>query len=157
MTPQPTIRIWWDTTVLAYRVTSPYNKELVDFLGKSIPVSDRSFDTQTKIWTVVEKQLPPLLAFLTLMQMKPVVVTRQQVEATAAQSQTSGAQAAQRGRPLDTVILEFVRLLPYDAARKAYRAAALDLHPDKNNGDGSRMTTLNADWDRIAKEVYGQS
>lgn len=32
------------------------------------------------------------------------------------------------------------------AAKKLYRAAALRLHPDRNNGDGSQMSKLNELW-----------
>jgi hypothetical protein len=160
MRPQPTsIRIWWDTSVSAYRVTSPYNKQLDDALKSQIPASDRHFDEVTKTWTIVERQFAPLQTLLKMIGLQAVVITRQRAEqAAAAQSAgTSGnAQATQRGRPLDAVIIEFVRLLPYDAAKAAYRRAALDLHPDRNNGDSSKMASLNADWDRIAKEVYGQ-
>lgn len=31
-------------------------------------------------------------------------------------------------------------------AKKLYRAAAIKLHPDKNSGDGSKMSTLNELW-----------
>lgn len=36
------------------------------------------------------------------------------------------------------------------SAKKLYRAAALKCHPDRNNGDGSKMSVLNAIW-----SVYG--
>jgi hypothetical protein len=158
MTPQPAnIRIWWDASVSAYRVTSPYNKQLVDALKSQIPASDRHYDEVTKTWTVVERQFQPLQDLLTFLGLRAVIITRQQADAAAAQSQqNTQSQGAQRDRPLDAVIIEFVRLLPYDAAKTAYRKAALDLHPDKQGGDSSKMSTLNADWDRIAKEVYGQ-
>lgn len=158
MTPQPAqIRIWWDVSVQAYRVTSPYNKQLVDMLKSHIPISDRSYDEVTKTWTIVERQVETFRKLLTLIGLQYIIITRQQAETQTAQSSNSNSNAStQRGRPLDAVIIEFVRLLPYDAAKAAYRRAALDLHPDRNNGDASKMTSLNADWDRIAKEVYGQ-
>lgn len=158
MTPQPAqIRIWWDVSVQAYRVTSPYNKQLVDTLKSHIPISDRHYDEVTKTWTIVERQVETFRKLLTLIGLQYIIITRQQAETQTAQSSNSNSNAsAQRGRPLDAVIIEFVRLLPYDAAKAAYRRAALDLHPDRNNGDASKMTSLNANWDRIAKEVYGQ-
>jgi len=33
-----------------------------------------------------------------------------------------------------------------NSAKKIYRAAAIKLHPDKNNGDGSKMSKLNELW-----------
>lgn len=38
------------------------------------------------------------------------------------------------------------------AAKKLYRSAAMRLHPDRNNGDGSRMSKLNELW-----SIYGGS
>jgi curved DNA-binding protein CbpA len=50
----------------------------------------------------------------------------------------------------------FVKLVPYDAMTKAYRAAAMTYHPDRSGGDMEKMTQLNALWERIKKEVYNQ-
>lgn len=153
MTPQGEIRIWWDTAVAAYRVASPYNEALVDFLGKQIPVSDRSYDKPTKIWTLVERQLAPLEAFIKLMNMRSTVVSRQQAEATQ-QSQSKAGTASTRNEPIDQVIVRFVKLCPPDAMQKAFRAAAIAMHPDRG-GNANKMASLNAAWDRIQKEVYG--
>lgn len=158
MTPTGNIRIWWDTTVQAYRMASPYNATLVDSIKSQIPHSDRSYDPPTKIWTFVERQLTPLQALLKLLNMQCVVITRQQAEQAASQQSNTnagGSASARNVKPLDTVIVEFVRLLPLDAAKKAYRAAAMDLHPDKQNGNNDKMQALNMAWDRIQKEVYG--
>jgi hypothetical protein len=159
MTPQPAnIRIWWDAAIQAYRLSSPYNKTLVDALKQHIPASDRSFDEQTKQWIITERYFDPIKNVFTLIGLKAVIITRQQVETTTQTASTgaNGNAVSRQRQPLDAVIVEWVRLLPYDAAKAAYRRAALDLHPDKNQGNASRMTSLNAAWDRIAKEVYGQ-
>lgn len=156
MTPVGNIRIWWDTSVSAYRMASPFNATLVDAIKQHIPVSDRSYDPTTKIWTFVERQLTPLQGLLKLIGAQATVITRQQAEAAAAQSSGNGA-GAQRGAPLDTVIIEFVRLVPADAMKSAYRAAALQLHPDRQGGNADKMTRLNAAWSRIQKEVYNAS
>lgn len=157
MTSTTNCRIWWDASVLAYRMTSSFNHDLVDDIKQHIPVSERSYDPTTKVWTFTEKILQPLLSLFTMLQVKPVIITRQQYESQAAASQQSSTgSGAARGRPLDVVIIEFVRLLPYDAAKAAYRRAAIELHPDKNAGAADKMSTLNAAWDRISKEVYGQ-
>lgn len=155
MTPIGNIRIWWDTSVSAYRMASPYNATLIDSIKNQIPISDRSYDPFTKIWTFVERQLAPLQALLKLIGAQATVITRLQAEASAAQSTSSGNGASARNvKPLDTVIVEFVRLLPIDAAKAAYRRAAMDLHPDKQGGASDKMTALNIAWDRIQKEVY---
>jgi hypothetical protein len=155
MPPVTNVRVWWDASVSAYRVSFPYNKELVEFLGKQIPVSDRHWDSQTNIWTCVERTLTPLLAFFKLLGVTANVITRQQMEQQAAQQQARGSITAQRVKPLDTVLCEFMRLLPYTAAQTAYRKAAMELHPDRG-GDAAKAAALNDSWSRIAKEVYGQ-
>jgi hypothetical protein len=152
MTPQShsiNIRIWWDTSVAAYRMASPYNRELVDAVKSFIPVSDRSYDPATKIWTIVERQLAPLQNLLKQLGITATIITRQQAEQASQSSPTQ-----QRGKPLDTIILEFVKLIPQDCMVKAYRAAAMTLHPDKG-GSMDKMSSLNAAWDRIQKELYG--
>lgn len=153
MTPIGSIRIWWDTSVNAYRMASPYSAELVDALHKVIPYNDRQFDKASKIWTITEKYLTPLLATLKLIGVTPTVITRQQTEVTQTQQQ-QGTNIAQRGVPLDQVIIQFVKLVPPAAMTKAYRAAAATLHPDVNAGNSDKMTALNVAWDRIQKEVY---
>ena len=37
--------------------------------------------------------------------------------------------------------------------KKSYRQAALRFHPDRNNGDGSKMSELNMLWQQWQKEV----
>jgi len=158
MPTQPQIRIWWDATVAAYRMTSPYNRALVDATKSHIPASDRKFDEATKQWIFTEKYLDAFTALLKTVGFQFVLVTRQQVEANAGAGNngTRTGSSMYSRCSIDNVIIEFVRLLPYDAAKAAYRRAALELHPDKQQGDGSRMASLNATWERIAKEVYGQ-
>jgi len=151
MTPVTNVRIWWDAPIAAYRLSSPYSKDLVEGLKATIPISDRSFDPTTKVWTFVERQLDPLLKFLKLMNVQPVVVTRQQVEAAS----QSTPQGPRKGAALAEVALEFIRVAGPDAMLKAYRAAAMTLHPDRG-GSMDKMSALNAAWERLQKEVYGQ-
>lgn len=151
MSPQTSCRIWWDASVSAYRLSSSFNKELVDTIKAQIPGSDRSFDQQSKIWTFTEKWLTPLLGFIKLLGVSPIVITRAQAEV----AQTSSASGSTRGKSLDAVIIEFVKVLPYESARKAYRDAAMLLHPDRG-GSMEKMSALNAAWERIQKEVFQQ-
>lgn len=150
---QQNIRIWWDASVQAYRMASPFNKELVEGLKGLIPHSDRSFDPNTKIWTFVEKWLTPTALMLKLLQCSPTVITKAQSEQAA---QSTGTTAPRRGAPLADTALEFLRVAGQDAMLKAFRAAALTHHPDRG-GSMDSMSTLNALWDRIQKEVYGNA
>lgn len=144
----PSIRIWWDTSVQAYRCATPYKAEFVEALKLVIPTSKRSFDPSTKVWTFAEECLVGITALCArVWSTKPNVLTRQQVEnaqQSAVLSKTSG---------VDVVIVEFFRLLPPEAAQAAYRKAAMLLHPDRG-GDMDKMSRLNAAWQRIEAEVY---
>lgn len=160
VTPQQSCRIWWDVSIQAYRLSSSYNKDLVDALKAFIPVSDRSFDTGTKIWTITEKYFQPLLSLISKLHINPTVITRQQAEAAKTGSTTgsgygSSSNAVTRTTlsVIDKACLDFMKLLPYDAAQAAYRKAAMLLHPDRG-GDMEKMTQLNQLWTVIEKELY---
>jgi hypothetical protein len=130
-------------------MASPYNKDLVEGIKQFIPVSDRSFDPQTKMWTFVERQLAPLTQLFKTLNVQPTIITRQQAE-QASQSSPTGPR---RGVPLAELALEFMRVAGADAMLKAYRAAAMTLHPDRG-GNMDKMSALNAAWERLQKEVF---
>jgi hypothetical protein len=154
MIPAGNVRIWWDTSVQAYRLASPFNKDLVETIKKNIPRSDRSYDEVTKIWTFVERQFGPVQAMMALLGIKPIVITRAQAESA---TQSSSSPQVRRGTPIAELTLEFCRIVPYDCMIKAYRAAAMQLHPDRNpQSSMDKMSALNAAWERIQKEVYNQ-
>lgn len=160
MTPQQTtVRVWWDTSVQAYRMTSSFNRQLVDTFKQCVPASNRSFDDQTKIWTFIESYLSPLQNVFKMLGLHPTIITRQQAE-QAQQSQPRSAAnspVTSRTASIEDVVYTFMKSLPYDAALAAYRKAAMLLHPDRNpQSTMDTMSTLNATWTRIAKELYGQ-
>lgn len=143
------VRIWWDPAVQAYRLTSPFNNELVNAIKGFIPISARSYDSPSKIWTFTEQYYQPLIDLLTKLGIKPVALSRQQVE-TAQQSSPNGAV---KGKPLPDLTLEFIRNMGFDAVQKAYRHAAMINHPDRG-GDMAKMSEINAAWERLQKEVF---
>ena len=150
VSPSPgSIKIWWDVTVQAYRMVTPYNANFVEAIKKSIPVSDRQYDPSTKIWTFVEKYCDAMKAVVEqVFHVKATVVTRLQAEQAQAPPRSGGANS-----PLDSVIIRFFKNLTYDAAQKAYREGALTLHPDRG-GSLDKMSQFNADWDRLRKELF---
>jgi hypothetical protein len=157
MTRLTVVRIWWDgPPVNAYRVSFPYNKELSELLSNKIPISDRSFDGASKTWVIVERQLPLVQTLLNFVRAQVKLTSRADAEAHQAQSRQYANPGASTSRaPIDTAIIEFVRLTPFDAMLRAYRQAQMTLHPDKG-GDPDKSARLNAAWDRVRKEVYNQ-
>lgn len=57
---------------------------------------------------------------------------------------------------LDFVFLSFARLLPYRAAKMAFRYAAKELHPDLG-GNAESMARLNQLWERLEAFYLTQS
>lgn len=152
------VRIWWDPQVSAYKMVTPFNVNFVETLKSLIPVSDRVWDPGAKQWTFHEAYLEPIKTLCDKVYGMPNVLTKQQVEASASASGSTGghSMSSTKGSPLDVTICSFFRLLPYDAAKTAFRKAAMELHPDKQNGDSSKMSDLNMAWSRIEKDLYGR-
>lgn len=151
-------QIYWDKDVQAYRMKMKWSPQrgpqIVDFLKKQIPSSERMWDEQSKIWTFTEKYFDGVQKFAKLLfgTTEVVVLTRTQVEAA---SQSYSAPTARTATPLELELAEFMRLLPFEAAQSAYRRAAAMLHPDKG-GSMDKMSRLNVLWNRLEKEVYNQ-
>jgi hypothetical protein len=157
MTAQTNVSIVWDMTINAYKLSSSFNDELRQFLSKQIPVSDRYWKADTREWIYVERQHKPILAFLALMGMSPTVVDRKTVEDQVKNSQQANQRkSGSNGASGSGFAVEFIRLIPFDIMQKAFRQTAMQLHPDKNGGDGSKMSELNSAWDKIQKEIYGK-
>ena len=147
--------IYWDVKVQAYQLQmkSDFGKieKTVQFLKQAIPHSDRNWNPDTKTWTFTEKYLDGVQKFCVLIfgQQEVATLTRDKVE-----GQTRSV-SVQSTNTLDLAILTFMKLLPYEAAQRAYKMAAMTLHPDRG-GDMELMTKLNQAWSKIEKEVYKQ-
>jgi hypothetical protein len=142
------VKIWWDLQVQAYRMVTPYNATFVEAIKKLLPASDREWDPNTKMWTFVEKYLDPMI-LLVEQQFHCTATVLRRIDAERASTPPSRVVNSK----MDTLITQFFKLLPFDAVEKAYKVAALTLHPDRG-GDMSKMSELNAMWDRIRKEHF---
>jgi hypothetical protein len=157
--------IFWDSSIQAYRLKmqADYAKieKCIEFLKKFIPHSDRELivkeDPSTKkkdyTWTFTEKYLQGTVDFMKLIFGAPEVacVTRAQVEAT----QQPRTPLTATSNPTASACYEFLKTISYEDAQKAYRSAAIRLHPDRG-GDMEQMTKVNSLWTKIQKEIYGQ-
>jgi hypothetical protein len=147
-------KIWWDVKISAYRISTPYSQAFVDFLKIQIPASDRAFDPTSRIWTFNEKYLDPVrfMSEKVWTQSGDVHVVDKQHAEAASRSNSTLARGPEAS--LNDSIIEFFRLIPYEAAKAAYRKAAIELHPDRNQNDGERMSKLNSAWSRIERELF---
>lgn len=157
--------IFWDTSIQAYRLKmqADYGKieKCVEFLKKFIPHSDRELlvkeDPVTKkkdyTWTFTEKYLTGTVDFMKLIfgSTEVVCVTRAQVE----QAQTPRMNMQPSGNPTAQLCYEFLKALSFEDMQKAYRSAAIRLHPDRG-GDMEQMSKVNSLWTKLQKELYGQ-
>jgi len=150
--------IYWDVKVQAYQLQMklPYGEKdklekAVAFLKQAIPHSDRNWEPTTKTWTFTEKYIDGVskLCVLVFGIQEVAVLTRDKVEGQSKNISVSGTNT------LDSALLTFMKLLPFDAAQAAYRKASMTLHPDRG-GDMEAMTKLNQAWSKIEKEVYRQ-
>jgi len=149
-------RIWYDTATGAYVLSSSYTQKFIDALKLLIPAGsrDREYDPSTKFWYFAEPygEMVRQLAEK-FFGVGAVSFTSKTVAQQAASQQ---AKLASARSPIDACVVEFFRLLSYEAAKKAYRQASIELHPDRPNGDAVKMSRLNELWSRIEKEVYNR-
>jgi hypothetical protein len=141
-------------------------KSFVELLKSQCPASNRVYNPQTKIWTI-EKQIfdTHILKLMDMLSIKYVKGSPQ-----TQNSRFDSSSAAPKIDPnnffYDTVPIakaqtresvteSLARILgctptdlgqPLDIVKKLYRRKALELHPDRNNGDGSKMSELNSLW-----------
>ena len=153
-------RIWWDVSAQAYVISMSFNEKAVEALKGLIPSGDRNWDPSTKFWYVKEQYGEALRSlFGSAFGIHAVSFTSRTVAEQSAQQSyqrttSAGATLNTSSGTTEDAIVAFFSLLSYDAARSAYRRAAQDTHPDKQNGDASKMSKLNDLWSRIEKEYF---
>jgi len=150
---------------------SPMHEVLLRFY-KSIHTANRSFNSTTKVWTFLGSSGNNLI---TLLKASPALasIVYEEVEDLSAQIASGGIKPQRKkidptkffynyttvaapALTRSSVIAPLSKLLEVEAdwlekaekteAKKIYRKACLKYHPDRNNGDGSRMSDLNMYW-----------
>jgi hypothetical protein len=151
MTNPTGVKFWWDEDVQAYRMVSPYRRDFLDLMKQLVPASDRAWTADSHTWTVTERFLEPVKQLAEkIFQCKATVVTKDQTKKATTPPALAKA-------TIDVTIVKFFKLLPYEAAQKAYREAAMRLHPDRNpNSTMDAMTDLNACWQKLEKELFNR-
>lgn len=125
-------------------------KSIIDIIKVLIPASDREYNPGSKEWTILETSWPKLKAILEAGQFHITEETVVRAENFHYDHSTPTINAVSK----DTLAAQLIQLLEISAedladsitAKKAYRRKALELHPDRNAGDGSRMSELNSLW-----------
>lgn len=134
---------------------------------KSPPSTVRVFDEQTKVWGYTGEYGISVLKSLAAVCANFGGIGKIEVEDLAEQCKQgrirldrkrAKAPSAEEffynhGQPVSTPTLtkeqlreKLAHMLGSEITKSSYRAAALRFHPDRNNGDGSKMSELNMLW-----------
>src|SRR6266853_1507157 len=101
----------------------PFSPSFNEIFKNLIPHSDRDWNKDAKTWTITERYFDATKSLVQKMFGSAVIIDR-------ATSEKASQPAPVKTAPIDAVFTQFVKLLPYEAMRKAYLHAANMLHPD---------------------------
>lgn len=122
----------------------------ISLLKGTIPASDRLYNPQTKTWSVLDKYVEGLKKLADTIGVDVIVAAPVSADGFFYEHAINSPSVETK----DTLALKLITILGISeetlkdsvATKKAYRSKALLLHPDRNNGDGSKMSELNSIW-----------
>ena len=139
--------------------------EICKLALKHAPVAQRSYDPATCVWSYFDEwgqfTLDRLVTVTDSIAHKVALIEVQDLAAQAVNKRIDLSAKRVRsedffynyGKPVatpaltkETVAEKLKQLLGDTIDKSAYRRAALRYHPDRNNGDGTKMSELNSLW-----------
>ncbi len=140
-----------------FHIKMDYYYESLIILIKSIPVSDRKYDYNTKVWTITQKYWSLILSYLQINNIyfeqriaesdKPVENNPEYEKYKKLVEEAEQAVTAKPTESRETIEAKFRLLLPEELRslplQAAYRKAAFLYHPDRQNGNSSKMSEIN--------------
>jgi hypothetical protein len=143
--PRPPLFTLWKAGELFYCSFS-YSPQLVDFIKDTIPSRQRRWDKDSRAWSFTQEYAASVLT-----EARRLGFTCR-IEGIDEDARRDTPPPRPVYRNADETIVAFFRLLPPDALKAAYRAAAFKLHPD-HGGDEQSMKELNELWQLLEKEL----
>lgn len=151
------VKVKHDKTLGAYLFTFKFHKTdynritaMAELIRTFVPSSSRDYDAVTCEWTVLDNYWPPIKE---LLDRGSFHIVEEQVispedffynQGVASSVPISKESLANQLLAMLGITAE--ELADSNRAKKAYRRKAMELHPDRNSGDGSRMSELNSIW-----------
>ena len=167
-----TARLIYEPSLQGYSLSFSYNKDIVEFIKKAIPSNKRTYDPASYTWYFGSEYFDLIkLLFDGHCEYTLTIVSEDEVKKKLEEAQRTQSSWHPAQYSIDDELQKFIILLlpvtvgkngdftkevknwTKNDATKAYRRAAMFYHPDRNNGDGSKMSELNSTW-AILKEGY---
>jgi hypothetical protein len=158
----------WSTGRLGINFGNPIENmifEICKLALKHAPVAQRSFDPATHVWSYFDTYgqftLMRLVSVTDSIAQKITLIEVQDLAAQAVNKRIDfsakrmrpedffynyGKPVAQAAMTKDTLEQKLKQLMGETLDKSSYRRAALKYHPDRNNGDGTKMSELNSLW-----------
>lgn len=158
------VTIHWSQKHGAYAIKfgdlKHYNElQIVMLTMKSQPYGEYQYDPDEKIWYLMEKHIDKILTIFKQFKEHPNTASYFDVDY---QEKPIGQTNTATFVPIDVYLDRFKELTGHDLrtikeyteAKKLYRRSALANHPDRNGGDGSKMSAINEAWGQIEELHY---
>jgi hypothetical protein len=147
---QTTTTVNWNSVTNVYDIkvaltTLDEFKKTIEAI-KIVPTLSRTYNEDTKIWSISENFLPILETTFKHLGIKYTKLEKPKFTPPFMQGTTLSEQ--------DKYIVSFFKLLSYEAAAKAFKFGMVALHPDSRGGNADEAAALSEAWAWLEKNFF---